>query len=78
MLIYKKTSTLAVRHVFQPHAMGTVAEAVVKDGDRVLGRIAEEAAGKIAGDLGQEDGREGSEPLHRPQREIDRSPRAVQ
>jgi hypothetical protein len=25
MLIYKKTSTLAVRHVFDPHVMGTVA-----------------------------------------------------
>ena len=50
MLIYKKTSTLAVRHVFDPHVMGTVAEVVVKDGARVLGHIAEEAAGKIAGD----------------------------
>ena len=33
-----------------PHVMGTVAEVVVKDGAKVLGHIAEEAAGKIAGD----------------------------
>ncbi len=50
MLIYKKTSILAVRHVFDPQVMGTVAEVVVKDGARILGHIAEEAAGKIAGD----------------------------
>ena len=50
MLIYKKTSTLAVRHVLDPQVMGTVAEVVVKDGARILGHIAEEAAGKIAGD----------------------------
>ncbi len=50
MLIYKKTSILAVRHVFDPQVMGTVAEVVVKDGARILGHIAEETAGKIAGD----------------------------
>jgi hypothetical protein len=50
MLIYRETSTLAVRHVFDPHVMGSLAEVVVKDGARVLGHIAEEAAGKIAGD----------------------------
>jgi hypothetical protein len=32
MLIYKKTSTLAVRHVFDPKVMGTMAEVLVKDG----------------------------------------------
>ncbi len=50
MLIYKKTSTLAVRHVFDPHVMGTVAEVVIKDGAKALGHIAEEVAGKVAGD----------------------------
>ena len=50
MLIYKKTSTLAVWHVLDPQAVGSVAEVVVKDGAKVLGRIAEETAGKIAGD----------------------------
>ena len=50
MLIYKKTSTLAVWHVLDPQVVGSVAEVVVKDGAKVLGRIAEEAAGKIAGD----------------------------
>ncbi len=50
MLIYKKTSTLAVWHVLDPNVVGSVAEVVVKDGAKVLGRIAEETAGKIAGD----------------------------
>src|SRR4051812_25792629 len=50
MLIYRKTSTLAVRHVFDPHVAGTVAEVVVKDGAKVLGHVAEEVAGKLAGD----------------------------
>jgi formylglycine-generating enzyme required for sulfatase activity/tRNA A-37 threonylcarbamoyl transferase component Bud32 len=51
MLIYKKTSTLAVRHVLlDPQVIGTMAEVVVKDGAKVLGRIAEEAAGKVAGE----------------------------
>ena len=50
MLIHRKTSTLAVRHIVDPHVMGSVAEVVAKDGARVLGRIAEEAAGKVAGD----------------------------
>ena len=51
MLIYRKTSTLAVRHVFDPQIMGSMAEVVVKDGVKVLGHIAEEAASKLAGDL---------------------------
>ncbi len=51
MLIYKKTSTLAVRHVIDPHVLGTMAEVVIKDGARAMGRFAEEAASKIAGDL---------------------------
>jgi formylglycine-generating enzyme required for sulfatase activity/tRNA A-37 threonylcarbamoyl transferase component Bud32 len=50
MLIYKKSSTLAVRHVFHPEALGAVAEVLVKEGARVLGRVAEEAAGKVAAD----------------------------
>jgi hypothetical protein len=50
MPIYKKTSTLAVRHIFDPQVMGTMAEVVVKDSAKVLGHIAEEAAGKLAGD----------------------------
>jgi tRNA A-37 threonylcarbamoyl transferase component Bud32 len=61
MLTFKKTSTLAVRHVFDPHVMGTVAEVAVKDGAKalghmgkegatVLGHVAEEVAGKLAGD----------------------------
>ena len=50
MLIYRKTSTLAVRHVFDPGSLGTVAEAAVKHGVKVAGRVAEEAAGKLAGD----------------------------
>ncbi len=50
MLIYKKTSTLAVRHVIDPHVMGTMAEVVIKDGARAMGRFAEEAGSKIAGD----------------------------
>ena len=50
MLIHKKTSTLAVRHVIDPQVMGTMAEVVVKDGAKILGHIAEETAGKIAGD----------------------------
>ena len=50
MLIYRKTSTLAVRHVFNPEFMGTMAEAAVKHGVKVVGHVAEEAAGKLAGD----------------------------
>jgi hypothetical protein len=50
MLIYKKTSTLAVWHVLDPQVVGSVAEVIVKDGAKILGRIAEETAGKIAGD----------------------------
>jgi formylglycine-generating enzyme required for sulfatase activity/tRNA A-37 threonylcarbamoyl transferase component Bud32 len=50
MLIYKKSSTLAIRHILQPEAVGAAAEVVVKQGAQVLGHIAEEAAGKLAGD----------------------------
>lgn len=50
MLIFRKTSTLAVRHVFDPNVVGSVAEAAVKDGAAFLGRVTEEAAGKIVGD----------------------------
>jgi hypothetical protein len=50
MLIYKKTSTLAVRHVFDPQVVGTMAEVVIKDGAKALGRFAEEAGSKVAGD----------------------------
>lgn len=42
MLINKKTSTLAVRHVLDPRVAGSVAEVVVKDGAKILGHIAEE------------------------------------
>jgi formylglycine-generating enzyme required for sulfatase activity/tRNA A-37 threonylcarbamoyl transferase component Bud32 len=51
MLIYKKTSTLAVRHLFDPEVMGTVTEAAVKHGVQVAGRVVEETAGKVGGDL---------------------------
>jgi formylglycine-generating enzyme required for sulfatase activity/serine/threonine protein kinase len=50
MLIFKKTSMLAVRHVLVPEVMGTVAEAVVKDTAGALGHIAAETATAIAGD----------------------------
>jgi hypothetical protein len=67
MLIYNKTSTLAVRRVFDRAVMGSVAEAMVKDSAKVLGHIAEEAAGKIAGDWVKAVAERGSEPFHRPQ-----------
>jgi hypothetical protein len=41
MLIYQKTSTLAVRHVFDPQVLHNVA---VKDGAKLLGQLAEGAA----------------------------------
>src|SRR5271157_4805644 len=50
MSIYKRISTLAVRHVFQPEALGAVAEVVVKGITGVLGPVAGEATSKIAGD----------------------------
>jgi hypothetical protein len=50
MLIYKRTSTLAVRHVFHPEALGALAAVVGKEGARAFGHIAEETAGKLAGD----------------------------
>jgi hypothetical protein len=50
MSIYKKTSTLAVRHVFHPESWGAVAEAFAKDSARVFGHVAEEATGRIVGD----------------------------
>src|SRR4051812_34277432 len=50
MLIYKKTSTLAVRHVFDPQVMATMAEVVIKEGAKALGHLAEEIASNLAGD----------------------------
>ncbi|MFO0953122.1 MAG: bifunctional serine/threonine-protein kinase/formylglycine-generating enzyme family protein [Isosphaeraceae bacterium] len=62
MLIFKKSSVLAVRHVFHPEALGTAAEVIVKDGVRTLGEVvvqdgprllghaAEEAGAKVFGD----------------------------
>jgi formylglycine-generating enzyme required for sulfatase activity len=45
MPIYEKTSTLAVWHVLDPQVIGSLAEGVVKGGAKVLGNVAEEAAG---------------------------------
>jgi serine/threonine protein kinase len=50
MLVYKKTSALAVRHVFDPQVMGTLTEAVVKESARAFGNMTKEAAAKILGD----------------------------
>jgi hypothetical protein len=50
MLIFRKTSMLAVRHVLDPEVMGTVAEVAVKDAAGAVGHIAAETATAIAGD----------------------------
>ena len=50
MLIFKKTSTLAVRHIFDPEALGAVAEAVVKGSANILGGLTEEILAKVLSD----------------------------
>ena len=58
MLIHRKTTALAVRHVFNPEVLGITVEVVARDGLKVAGRIVEEAAGKIAGDWARENAAE--------------------
>ena len=63
MLIYKKISTLAVRHLLDPEVLGT---------------IAGETAGPITGHLVKNVTEKLRSHLHRPQREAERGPGPVQ